>query len=81
MCTRMMEFPLFRDSMEKADAIYRGVDFNFLDMLKDADDDTFDNPINSFTGIIATQVSYQSMVIFSSFTVLMNTHLFSFSMM
>ena len=58
MCRRMMEFPLFRASIMKSDAILKTVGFNLQDMLMTADEKTFDNPINSFTGIIATQVCW-----------------------
>ena len=56
MCRRMMEFPLFRSSIMKSDAILKTVGFNLQEMLLTADEKTFDNPTNSFTGIIATQV-------------------------
>ena len=46
----------------KADAILKTVNFNLYDMLMTANDETFENPINSFTGIVATQVVYKLFV-------------------
>nr|KAG5704186.1 hypothetical protein BaRGS_009716 [Batillaria attramentaria] len=57
MCRRMLELPIFRASIMKADAILKTVGFNLHDMLMNADDQTFYNPINSFTGICSTQVA------------------------
>lgn len=57
MCRRMMDLPLFHNSIMKADAILRSVGFNLYDVLMSADEQTFEDPVNSFTGITSTQVS------------------------
>jgi fatty acid synthase len=56
MCQSMMEFGPFKASMETNNSILEKVGYNLLDVLMTADDDMFDNPINSFTGIVAIQV-------------------------
>ncbi|XP_076460136.1 fatty acid synthase-like [Babylonia areolata] len=57
MCRSMMELPVFKQSILKADAVLKTVSFNLYDMLMTADDKTFDDPVNSFTGIVASQVA------------------------
>ncbi|XP_076458650.1 fatty acid synthase-like isoform X1 [Babylonia areolata] len=57
MCKSMMELPVFKQSILKADAVLKTVSFNLYNMLMTADDKTFDDPVNSFTGIVASQVA------------------------
>lgn len=56
MCQRMMDLPAFHSAIMKGDAVLKTVGFNLYDMLMNADDQTFESTVNSFTGITATQV-------------------------
>ncbi|KAL8612603.1 hypothetical protein ACOMHN_006589 [Nucella lapillus] len=57
MCRSMLGLPTFRQSILQCDAALAAVGFRLHDMLLTADDTTYDDPINSFTGIVACQIA------------------------
>jgi len=54
----LMTLDSFRDSIMKSDAVLKQYGVHLCDLLMKAQEDTFNNTLNSFIGIAAIQVSH-----------------------
>jgi len=62
----LMTLDCFRESIMRSDTVLRPYGIELCKLLMDSKEDTFNNIVNSFVGIVSVQVSHSSLFLCSS---------------
>jgi len=58
----LMTLDCFRESIMRSDTVLRPYGIQLCDVLLDSKDETFNNTVNSFVGIVAIQVDFRVLI-------------------